>query len=451
MSLKVIFILLIVMTIGILLFKKDRVQYLKYIIFLNLFLEFIINKIFPWATYYVDQMILITVAAGILLSMTTIKTEIIDINFKTVLWITVLSLFYFIIIGALRGVGPFIYLIDYRRTMFMYLIVIIFFVSTPNENYLSLLRFIVIMLIVQIIVTFIQYFGPDTLSKYLMSRNPYPVGKTIAYLKENDISSSHHVIGTLGRYNQLGNLFAMIIPYLWGKYLWDKNDIRMNSKYYLTALIASIITIVLTGNRMSMVSFVFGMIIVYYIYNPKKTLIIILISIFGVLVFCKTIVYIGLEQYYSNGNIGSPIHKLTSIFIFIADPFSKHGSVTTFTLSLTLIPYFLRNPIIGIGNYYRGGYALIYPGSNNVSDATLMFLLCEYGLIGFLVLISIMIAIVYYCKSRVDRNSYLLILTIVAILLVQTITDAGFYYKRSGIFFSILVGFEIMKYRMTKR
>ena len=158
-----------------------------------------------------------------------------------------------------------------------------------------------------------------------------------------------------------------------------------------------------------------------------------------------------MEQYYSNGNIGSPIHKLTSIFIFIADPFSKHGSVTTFTLSLTLIPYFLRNPIIGIGNYYRGGYALIYPGSNNVSDATLMFLLCEYGLIGFLVLISIMIAIVYYCKSRVDRNSYLLILTIVAILLVQTITDAGFYYKRSGIFFSILVGFEIMKYRMTKR
>ena len=60
---------------------------------------------------------------------------------------------------------------------------------------------------------------------------------------------------------------------------------------------------------------------------------------------------------------------------------------TTLGLSFVMIPYFLQNPLfgisLGINNYYIiGGYVL---ADFSTTDVYLMYILCEYGLLGLLV------------------------------------------------------------------
>jgi hypothetical protein len=132
----------------------------------------------------------------------------------------------------------------------------------------------------------------------------------------------------------------------------------------------------LTGIRAPFIYFVLFIALYFFIYQRKWFYS--LLPIFALIIIAfGTSVQIGQE---------GAVRRMLDGF---DQAFSGRGSLeeTTLGFSLVMIPYFLQNPLFGIslganGYYIIGWYAL---ADLSTTDVYLMYMLCEYGLLGLLV------------------------------------------------------------------
>ena len=105
-------------------------------------------------------------------------------------------------------------------------------------------------------------------------------------------------------------------------------------------------------------------------------------------------------------------------------------SETTLSFPISMIPYIAKAPIFGLGLENKGGYYLYLSGKKlgeySTSDAGLMFIWAEYGLVGlFILLFPFIYSYRLYKRGGMPKKIMLLCLLT---LLLQSFVDQGFLH-----------------------
>jgi len=429
---------------------KEKIEIkLLYVIGLSVFGEFIVNKINPSGTFIFTQTISFIVTIII-----PFYYFIIDKNIfycypnKLLVILLLFNIFYFLFLSAVREINPIYYLTDLRRNLhgiLLYIIGINFF----NKNSIYIFKkYLYLFFVILCILAVTQFFGNATVFDFFAKWNEYQKGDEIFY---TDISRIYSTFGRLintvfPRYNNYGNYICILAIVLGLMSYKLENNIRKTS----IILILGLFLVLISGNRVSLLSYAIGVTTFFFFFNKKYTLIIITFVII-VLVSLNYIIY-DLAYFYSASSkkeFSSPLERMMGLFTIFVNPFqSDYTTLSTFGLTILMLPYLFVNPIIGIGKYYLDGYPLIYHGSANITDATFAVYFAEFGLIGTLIIYFVFF-IIYKATQKYTADAKILLFPVLITVFIQTITDAGIFNPQSSylyfIYFALISSSTKMK------
>lgn len=197
--------------------------------------------------------------------------------------------------------------------------------------------------------------------------------------------------------------------------LFMQNLLSDRKKSYWILLLLSLIAMLLTGIRTPFVIFVFFTACFLFFYKKQ------VFSAFALLGILS-LVFIG--SYAINVESGA-LGRMMEGYSQIAD--GTYLESSTFSLSVMMIPYFLENPIFGISLHSGPGYSLLFSTTLedlSISDAYLMFLLCELGIIGVLLYLA---PIFYSIKIVFKSYSKTYVYIVFAMCLAEAIVDQGIF------------------------
>jgi len=418
-----LYLTICVISVFYLIIKKPEYILFLFIIIYN-FGDFIIAKsnqdLFSFYPFFIQLLLFFSI---ILYGFINHKIDIIFFNRYTLLiFITVI---YLAFLALMNGTDPVDYFIDYRRNLSNMLIIPFILSMKINHEFLyRMIKFLLYILIFNIIIAFIQNFGGPAVYDFFSPKVFFTRYGTSFSFTNTLMEQSKLIKGTFLRMNELGNYVALLSIIIAGTYKYL--DIRIITfKKLLLLLIFSGLTIIFTGNRISLICFMVGLFLIFSLKNYKY----ILSSLFLLILIVVSYAFIlqSLQQFVNSFYLtNTPIGRIS--FILNADQDSLLFNSTLY-LSYTLIPFFIKNLFFGAGLLYQGGYGLVNIHNNNTTDATLILYLAEFGIIGFFIFISPIINLLivqYRLKyAKYFRLSFILFIAII----VQMVTDAGLFYK----------------------
>ena len=209
------------------------------------------------------------------------------------------------------------------------------------------------------------------------------------------------------------------------------------------------IAILMTGSRMSLLSFGLGVFLVLFFHN-KKLAVALTLSLFVVVFLFYNVLY-NLGVYQISEKIKyDPFLRLTGLFFLLKNPFEAYTlSQTTAGQSLLLLPYFLHAPILGNKIFYAMGYPFIFAGGGSETDVKLMLLLADLGIVGFLVYISMYLRTLALARKEA-REYFTSLVVVFLVLLLQTVTDSGLFFRLGQMIFFAFAGIVLSEhYKMS--
>ena len=233
------------------------------------------------------------------------------------------------------------------------------------------------------------------------------------------------ICGTFTRYNHMANYLATFFFVLSNEYYKYKR-ISIKKYYILSSLIG--LLIVFSGSRMTFVLYAFSIFYYVIIYYRK--------SIIGVL--CVIVVLIaswkliaGNQDYYGmNQNDGEGLERTISGIVNVANS-DDLSQGSTIALSVLLLESFFDSPLTGNGMSKRGSD--FYYFSENASeknfptDARLVYMLVEHGIIGVLLYAFFFLSILKYTKFMGQEHERSFFLGALLFFVLFTITDDGIF------------------------
>jgi hypothetical protein len=251
-------------------------------------------------------------------------------------------------------------------------------------------------------------------------------------------------IGTFIRPANLGNFLAIFIPaiiyFLTGKFKGWRNIIF---NFFLIALIWILVQ---TGIRTSLISFIFFLFFVLWLQGKRK--------MFGVLSVIVIFFYT-ISQYFQNVSINfnkndgfqNPVQRIAYGIIKIFNPETSVIEDSTLVRSANILSQ-IKDVLFGSAVYAKGG---TYHGISSITDATLAFIFVEYGLITFIIcFIPFIYPIIFLKIHLLRKKDFKFALALFASLLLQTITDQGFFTVYSSALYFIICGVLIHRNRQQK-
>lgn len=418
-----VYLLICVIAVFYLTIKKPEYILFLFIIIYN-FGDFIIAKnnqeVFSFYPFFIQSLLFFSIVFYALMNN---KIDVIFFNKYTLLiFITIVFLTF---LALMNGTDPTDYFVDYRRNLSN--LIIIPFILSMNLNHdflLKLVKFIIYILIVNIAIAFFQNFGGPTVYDFFSPKVFFNRYGTSFSFTNSLMEQSKLVKGTFLRMNELGNFVALLSIIIAGTYKYL--DVRIITfKKLLLLLIFSGLTIVFTGNRISLICFMVGLFLIFSLKNYKYVLSSLFLLI--LIVVSYTFILQSLQQFVNSFYLtNTPIGRMS--FILNADQDSLLFNSTLY-LSYTLVPFFVNNLFFGAGLLYQGGYGLVDIHNNNTTDATLVLYLTEFGIIGFIIIISPIINLLLVQYRLKYAKYFRLSLILFIAILVQMITDAGLFYK----------------------
>ena len=402
------------------LFLKNSKIFIQYTFLLAISITFISYKF-----HFIYANIGIVFFYATILIMLLISTKI----HKLVLIIigSILSfILYVIIINSFRD---FQYLtnLDFVKHYFWGMILFIIIISKNNLiNYSTFNRFIIWVIIFLSLIGLLQYISMDV-------SNYFKVDLTGADTI-NRFSKYKLVTGIFLGPANFGNLLSMLCLYLFSIYISGYYQ-NINKNLLLFGLAVGVITIIATGIRTSIFSFILGISVSSLILNKKVFIWILSILLSFYLLFWTQILIIG-ENYSTKNDVETPVARIASTF-YIANQVDLINA-SALIVSYGALPEFLKNPLLGTGD------KLDWINKYSSTDAFLLYHAVQYGVLGLLILLFPYLFFLYnYKKYKFSR----IILVLFVILLVQTITDMGVFSKYSDIPFWIIFGVNVMHIR----
>lgn len=353
--------------------------------------------------------------------------------------IILITIVFLLFLALFHNVEPSDYITAYRRNLSQFIIIpFIFSLDIQKEDYQQFLKFITTLLIINIIVGLIQYFLPANIYHYLFPEVYYERYGSFRSFTDKFYKEFGLIKGTFLRMNDFAN-YIVILSIVILVSIKHLNIIKISNKYLSILMILSLLVVFLSGNRISLVSFLFG---IFFFYSIKRKINFIFgtLIIIGSIFFYSTIIPLIRGYIISSFDIsGTPFER---VFFLLDYDLNYLFNNSTLFLSIILIPFFSSNILFGAGNLFKGGYSLITPQSGNTTDATFLLTLAEYGVIGFVFMILpyIYLLIKVY---KLGSKEYKFLIILFMVLCVQMITDAGLFMLEGSFLFFTIASFMI--------
>jgi len=437
-----------------LLFRK-RVDFVFYILFLQIFLIFAVNKVQPNLTGLTRTFISFLVVV-MFVYLLFVKRKFNRLQFEILLkflCLIALTLTYLVASAWIKDIDPIIYL-KFIKNRFWFLIIFFFLIFTIGKNNKNkLINSILVILFIEAGIGLLQHFGPREFFDFFIMK-PYinSSGNIIHLVAEKNVITGAVETGTLGRINDFTNIVSLLTVYMFF-ILFNTKEMNKQKKTLIAVAIAVGITaIILSGIKASVVSLVIGLFLVIFFKNRIAGCAIITVCIVLLSVYSQFLYIRGLESFEAikkNRKVSTftdPIERLASIFVLLQDP-SNLDDKTPLTLRRTfaLASYFPDSPILGSDRYWKSGYGECYHGSStfSASDAFFMLNIVEFGLLGAIIFLSPYLLTISMVKKYGNKKAYVMIRIIFLVLILQTVTDLGLFQRTANMLFFIFAGVEI--------
>jgi hypothetical protein len=296
----------------------------------------------------------------------------------------------------------------YRQLIIPLSLFLIFSTIRENITLEQFRKYFVLVIIIEFLLSLLQY------------QNLAP-----EFLTQKDLNIERLFHGTFSNNNFIGNFFALFALVLYFE-LIEKSFLELSKLKFYSLLSMTLLGVILSGVRTSFLALIAGIILANLMIPGKRKLV--LIASLGGLIFINSLS--NLKTFFSVDNSFTRIIEGVEILTTETD---LKNSKSTISLSLRLFDAFNDgNFWIGQGKLFKGGYFVVDSGSTtkeisienkNETDATLMVILVEFGVIGLSIFLLPAIWIFNITKNK--RKSFVFLVT----LLLMTITDLGIYYS----------------------
>ena len=392
-------------------YKYDRTFFYIYSILFPFVGFFLLNKIGYNLAYTVINVELI---AFIVLACTHKFPQ--NINKYIIIYLTV-YLTYFLLISTLQNV-PFLSRWNHYKSplvYFMWACMLLEDIKGNNVSVKKLQRFFYSFLIFELVLCILQYtFEPIR----FFFRNVNYIGPNGEIIEIRDDFYGGLMCGTFINVTTVSNILLMCFV-ICSNYILSRNFINQKS---LFLIITTLLVIMLSGIKATFLLAVTFFIIIVFKYKQFKMLYV--VAVFAIAIILSGVVGMANGDTVSFGSGG--IARSLSIFSITDQTYIREQ--TTLSMSFSMFPYVLKNPLFGIGNHYKRGYLI--EGTNfsiedfSTTDAMLFFEIAEIGIIGLLIYLWPLLKFMFLSKTiKVKYSQYRLLFVL---LILSTIVDAGF-------------------------
>lgn len=271
----------------------------------------------------------------------------------------------------------------------------------------SFKKVFIFLLIIQLVLAFLQYSG------FLSS------------IFQKNLDDLRVFRGTFSNNNLLGNVLSLSGLIVFMELISGRN-LNISRNLNLIILVVLVISLIFTGVRTSLLSFLLGVLIVVILNYKKIKLIKSLIFMF------LAIIMIPVLSIFVNTSANSSSERIVSGLTNLLDSKTISESGTTLSFSARLINDFKSSDFFfGQGKLNKEGYFVVDSGktlksisveNKNITDATLILILVEFGIIGLLIFLLPLFGVK---KIINDKKVYLPFLLL---LISQTLTDWGIFF-----------------------
>lgn len=331
----------------------------------------------------------------------------------------VLTAVYFVFIFTIRGIGPVVGLkfavSTFGSVMFFFILLFIY----PHKQQVR--KLIQWNLIIQLGIGAFQFLG---LLHFHMNVDETFVGTDL-------------ITGSFTRNNFYAEVVSLLMLL---QCTFDYRDYGKLKRSSVILIILVLAVVFATGVRTALLADVIALVVMFFIINKNKTY---FKARFFVGMVVLGIVAFSIYQTANQGILtkdreaGGTIERQLNGVREISDV--DNMEVSTVGLTFILWQFFIDSPIIGPGLFYASssGYGgIISEDTANSTDATILFYMCETGLIGVLCFLLIyMLALKRYNKFS---GAYVIFLYIMLI----SITDPGFMGFTYIIYLYIIIFYD---------
>ncbi|MEQ8523506.1 hypothetical protein [Gracilimonas sp.] len=335
---------------------------------------------------------------------------------------------YLFVLAVYRGDDPIIYIDYVKNYFFNFLLFTIFLSERVKKKYQvsTYVNFIVVLTLIQALLGLLQYYIPE-ISDFFKIVTYERYGKTELAIAQQ-FKSEQVVTGTLLAMQNLSSFLLLNIIFL-GCIKYFKIYKIGNSVYWV--IIFSIATMLLTGVRAPLLGLFISFFAILWFANKKLFLFTTVIA-FVVLPILVTSIS-SLIEYSTTAaagnNFENPLIRILGIFaIFDSNLLGN----TTLSRSMELIQYLFQNPIFGFGpGFIFSGYSF--------SDAFLILLTIEFGLLGVFILILPYIITLKIIKKKCTEKEYTVSVILFITALSQSIVNEGLWTWYTNLQFFLMM------------
>ncbi len=412
------------------------------LLWLSAFLEFVVNKSMPAMTGYANPVIMAAlVAAFTVVWAKRGKTLMSVVREHKLITAAIVSVLFLVALSLFRGISPAHYLTGFRRDFQSVLLFVLLAASYPALSKEQFLKSLQLLLAVQVLIGALQFVWPQSAGIFFADRTPYEWGGELVVPIEQTLAERGWVTGTLGRFNSYGNFVAAVSCYLFAEIFLGPRTAALRNRWTYLLLFLSALLVLLSGNRMSLVSLLVGVFVILFAKRPRYAIGAAVAALVLFLSYGEVVRQLGVEGIMAGVEV-NPLQRIGFLALVFGGGLDQDILLaSTAGLSYSLVPQILQHPLFGAGEFWRGGYELIDPFTNNSTDATLALMLAEYGFVGSILYLQVLLRPLGRCMKHSRRDAIVPVLVLLSMLTVQTITDAGFFHRMSSLLFWSLLAF----------
>jgi hypothetical protein len=427
---------IITYVLGLGLMGVSKKHYFLFFIFILYVFPFSVYLLFPNVyqySFWLSILCLLTLAITSLNNLTNQLTIWYINRIIVILFLFAISSLFF---GAVNGVGPLDCVLFFKHNFWS---TILFLLIVSSKTKLELNKYLHYLVVFQVGLGLAQYLFSDYIGHTFLIQEYSKDGIIKAKLSDSiSILDSSLIVGSFGHVTILGNFLSLYTVYWFGnKYLFNRQWRRFDYLF----LFSTVIVIMLTGVRSAFLTALIGMVTVLLIKGSYRALFYTmgLMSVLMLAVFFLRDISYQVEVSYAD-----PFTRLLSLITIFED--TRQGTETnlyTVNRSINILEFLdFKSFILGSAIYTKNpfGYG---EGISSITDAMLAFMIIEFGIIIFLIVVSPYFLAILLLKKYCDRRIYYLFLTLFITLIFQTITDQGIFDIFQSFLFFILAGSAI--------
>lgn len=421
-------------------FELKITSYLKVTLILIFILQLTLNKVAISFTYRYNSIVLLSL---LLLAILTFTQDRFESNKRLFLYFflwLIISAIYFFLLSVFRGFGWFTYITIFRNSIQYYIVILVVaLIKDVTDLKFTVIYSIMLFCLFESIVGLGQLLHLDFVL-YISELKPYFMGDRLVNV-DNYSTGVNLPHGTLERYSVYGNTLSVMAVYLVSIYSYIRKTI-INFKLYFFTIFISLVMVFMSGNRIALIGTLLALLTILFISNLRLFFIYFTIIVCVVLVLKTTIFTLG-GEHGKTLSFDNPLTRHLAVFSLVTE--DKGKGVSTFLLNSYMFEQASKSVLTGVGYFQKtSGYdGIITKHTDNFTDVMMLWLIAEFGIIGFCLYFSPVFYILKLTHNHPHNETKLVVYPLFVCVFTQTITDPGLFDPSTGFIFLLLVSLHV--------